>query len=96
VLATWPDAAGRDGVRAVEFAEKADALTQHRSSVHSATLAAAYAEVSRFSDAVTAGQRALRLATDEGNPARADSIREQITAYQANTAFRDQRFSANR
>jgi Flp pilus assembly protein TadD len=93
VLATWPDPAGRDGVRALQLAEKADGLTEHRSSVHSATLAAAYAEVGRFSDAVAAGQRALQLATDEANAARADSIRQQIAGYQANTAFRDQRFS---
>jgi Flp pilus assembly protein TadD len=93
ILATWPEAAGRDGPRALQLAEKADALTQQRSSVHTATLAAAYAEVGRFVDAVAAGQRALQLAEDEGNPARADLIREQIATYETSAPYRDRRFA---
>lgn len=76
----------------MQLAEQADVLTQHRSSVHAATLAAAYAEVGRFVDAVAAAERALELATDEGNGARADSIREQIATYETSTPFRDRRF----
>jgi Tfp pilus assembly protein PilF len=93
VLATWPDPAGRDGGKAVEWAEKADALTQKRSAVHVATLAAAYAEAGRFTDATKTAERALQLTTDAGDTARAEFIAVQIEQYRANTPLRDQRFA---
>jgi tetratricopeptide (TPR) repeat protein len=93
VLATWPDAAGRDGAKAVEWAEKADALTDHRSPIHGATLAAAYAEAGRFSDAIKAAEHALQLAKDAGDNGRAEFISVQLEQYRANTPLRDQRFA---
>jgi tetratricopeptide (TPR) repeat protein len=93
VLATWPDPAGRDGPKAVEWAEKADALTDKRSAVHVATLAAAYAEAGRFSDALKTAERALQLATEAGDIERAEFIRVQMELYQANSPLRDQRFA---
>lgn len=93
ILATWPDALIRDGTRAVELAERAEALTHPRSPVISATLAAAYAEAGRFGDAVKTGQQALQLSVSEGNISRADSIRAQIELYQSGAAFRDRRFA---
>jgi tetratricopeptide (TPR) repeat protein len=92
VLATWPDALIRDGAKAVELAERADSLTEHRSAVISGTLGAAYAEAGRFADAIKAGQRALQRATADGNISRADSIRAQIKIYESGAAFRDHRY----
>jgi tetratricopeptide (TPR) repeat protein len=92
-LATWPEDAGRDGAKAVEWAEKADALAQHHNAVIAATLAAAYAEVGRFDDAISTAKRALQLATDGGDNARAEFIQVQIEQYQANTPLRDQRYA---
>jgi tetratricopeptide (TPR) repeat protein len=92
VLATWPDPAGRDGARAVEWAEKADALTQQRSAIHAETLAAAYAEAGRFTDAIRTAERALKLATNAGDNDRAEFIRVQLELYHSNTPLRDQRF----
>jgi Flp pilus assembly protein TadD len=94
ILATWPDALTRDAARAVELAERADALTRGASPMISATLAAAYAEAGRFAEALTTGRRALQLATVEGNAPRADSIRTQIETYQSGAAFRDHRFAS--
>lgn len=94
LLATSPDALIRDGAKAVELAERADSLTEHRSPVISATLAAAYAEAGRFDDAIKAGRHALQLATDDGNISRADSIRAQIEIYQSGAAFRDRRYAS--
>jgi Flp pilus assembly protein TadD len=93
VLATCPDAAVRNGIRAVAVAERADSLTMGKSPVISATLAAAYAEVGRFADAVKAAERAFRLASAEGNQSRAHSIRAQIELYQTAAAFRDRRYT---
>jgi len=91
ILATWPDALIRDGAKAVNLAERADSLTRGESQVISATLAAAYAEMGRFAEAIKTGQRALQLATAEGNVARADSIRAQIETYRSGAGFRDKR-----
>ena len=91
ILATWPDALTRDGAKAVELAERADALTRGASPVISATLAAAYAEAGRSADAVKAAQRAVELALAEGNEARAVSIRAQLEVYRTGSAFRDRR-----
>ena len=93
VLATCPAAAGRDGIRAVAIAERANSLTLGKSPVVSATLAAAYAEAGRFADAVRAAERAYHLALAEGNQSRANSIRAQIELYQAASAFRDRRYT---
>lgn len=94
ILATWPDALIRNGAKAVELAERADSLTRSESPIISATLAAAYAEVGRFSEALNAAQRALQLAIAEGNQVRANAIREQIELYQSGAAYRDKRVSS--
>ena len=91
-LATSPDALVRDGSKAVQVAERADALTNNASPIISATLAAAYAEAGRFSDAIRTAQRAIQLATNEGNESRAASIRTQLSAYESTRPFRDRRF----
>lgn len=93
VLATCPDAVVRNGLRAVAIAERADSLTMGKSPVISATLAAAYAETGRFSDAVKAAERAFQLASAEGNQSRASSIRAQIELYRTASAFRDRRYT---
>jgi len=93
VLATWPDALTRDGDKAVAAAERANTLTNGKSPIVSATLAAAYAEAGRFADAITNAERALKLAAEEGNTARADSIGAQLAAYRSGAAFRDRRNS---
>ena len=93
ILATWPNALTRNGVKAVALAERADALTRGQNQVVSATLAAAYAEAGRFPEAVKTAERALQLALAEGNEARAGSIRAQLELYQAGQAFRDRRYT---
>ena len=93
VLATCPEASVRDGSKAVAIAERADSLTKSKSPVISATLAAAYAEAGRFADAVKAAERAVQLATGEGNQSRANSIRSQIELYRTASAFRDRRYT---
>ena len=88
ILATWPDALTRDGPRAVELATRADILTRRRSPMASATLAAAYAEVARFPEAIETAQRALQLASNEGKNASADYIRTQIQLHETGATLR--------
>jgi Flp pilus assembly protein TadD len=65
-LATDPDAQFRNGAEAVELATRACELTKYQSPLPLATLAAAYAEIGRFQEAVSFAERAQDLA--KGNP----------------------------
>jgi tetratricopeptide (TPR) repeat protein len=94
VLATCPDDNVRDGAKAVELAERADNSTGRTKPRIAATVAAAYAETGRFADAVQAARRAIELAVAEPNDGFADSIREQLQAYEAGAPFRDRRLSS--
>jgi len=53
------------------------------------TLAAAYAEAGRSSEAVATARRALSAATQAGNQTLAQEIRGRVELYQAGKAFRD-------
>jgi tetratricopeptide (TPR) repeat protein len=92
ILATWPDPSIRNGPNAVELAEHADSLTSRKNQVIAATLAAAYAEVSRYPEAVRAAERAMQLAGSEGRETRVLSIREQLETYKSGNPFRDNRY----
>jgi protein O-mannosyl-transferase len=89
LLATSPEKRVRNGVKAVELAERADHLTGNANANISATLAAAYAEAGQFPKAIMTAKRALGLATDQGNMALANAIRAQITLYQSGFPYRD-------
>jgi tetratricopeptide (TPR) repeat protein len=64
-LATAPDANLRDGPAAVSFAEKAVAATNRKNALLLDTLAAAYAEIGQFTNAVGVQQEAIALPADE-------------------------------
>jgi protein O-mannosyl-transferase len=88
VLATSPEARIRDGAKAIQLAERANELTQGKNPLFMATLAAAYAEVGRFPDAVRTAENALQLATDSGLPSLAQAIRAHIELYRAERPMR--------
>ena len=89
ILATCPDASVRDGRKAVELAEQAVRLSGGTNPIFIGTLAAAYAEARRFSDAVDMAQRARQLAATQKNTALADVLQMQIGLYQSGSPFRD-------
>ena len=91
ILATWPNPSIRDGPKAVELAEHADTLTSRKNQTIAATLAAAYAEVGRYPEAVLAAERAMRIAASEARESRVLSIREQLDTYKSGNPFRDNR-----
>ena len=74
ILATCPDAALRNGRRAVELAQRANQLSGSSNPAILATLAAAQAEVGHFSDAMTTAQQGLALATTQTNTAVANAL----------------------
>jgi tetratricopeptide (TPR) repeat protein len=67
ILATSADDSVRNGADAVGFAEKACQQTQNQDAMTIGTLAAAYAEAGRFSDAAATAEKAANLASVEGN-----------------------------
>jgi protein O-mannosyl-transferase len=89
LLATCPKASVRNGARAVESAETAERLSAGKDPWILGTLAAAYAEAGRFSDAIAAAQRALDLAVAQTNSAQVETLRAHIRLYQAGAPVRD-------
>ncbi len=88
-LAASPDASVRNGPKAVELAEKAYRLSGGADPVLASVLAGAYAEASRFPEAVATAQRALQMATAQSNTPLADTLREQLGYYETGRPFRD-------
>jgi len=86
VLATSPDASVRNGAEALVLAERAAGLTGGREPTILETLAAAYAEVGRFAQAVETARRALSLATRDDEQPLAAGLRAKIALYEARAA----------
>ena len=89
ILATSPDSRIRDGAKAVQLAERANELTKNQNPIMVITLAAAYAEVGRFPEALKAAEHGLYLAEDAGSVPLAARIREHISLYRAKQPVRD-------
>jgi tetratricopeptide (TPR) repeat protein len=87
LLATCPEASLRNGNKAVELARQANALTGGENPVILHTLAAAFAEAGRFSEAVETAQHALRLAGAQSNTRLAGALQLEIKLYQAGSPF---------
>ena len=87
LLATCPEAALRDGNKAVELARQANALTGGENPIILHTLAAAYAEAGRFPEAMETAQHALRLAGAQSNTVLAGQLQSELKLYQAGSPF---------
>jgi len=82
VLATAADASVRDGKRAVQLAERANALAGNNNAAILHTLAAAYAEAGRFDEALQTARRAMKLASQTANNAVYNAIRDELPLYE--------------
>ncbi len=89
VLATCPDASIRNGKDAVELTTWAATVSHERNPAILGTLAAAYAEVGRFADAVQTARKALQLAAKQKDQSPVKSIEAQLAFYEASKPFRD-------
>ena len=93
VMATTSDPKFRDGDKAVQFAEAANQMTQYKYPDMVDTLAAAYAEAGRFSEALATARRALELARAAGKADLARDIEKRIALYQQGQAYRDEAYA---
>lgn len=93
--ATCPKAEFRDGKKALELAKAAFTHAERKTALHWDTLAAAYAEVGDFEEAILAEQRAAVLADGSHDLAirsRLPDIRARLESYEAATPHREPRF----
>jgi tetratricopeptide (TPR) repeat protein len=88
LLATSSDASIRGGAKAVELAQQAVVLSGGREPNFIRTLAAAYAENGRFSEAIAAAQQALAVAAMQGKSGLTKALKNDITLYRANVPLR--------
>src|SRR5664280_605932 len=91
VLATSPETSLRDGVQAVAFAERAVRLSGGREPAILDTLAAAYAEVGRFPDAVRITSQTLDLARKQNNRQQVEVLEGRMAQYEGRVPLRDTR-----
>jgi hypothetical protein len=85
VRATCPQDDLRDGSAALRDALRACELTDHAAPGYVDTLAAAYAELGRFEDAVKWQQKAAELAPEGSKP----EYEARLAQYRENKPFRD-------
>jgi tetratricopeptide (TPR) repeat protein len=88
VLATCPEETVRNGKKAVEYATKACELTSWKASYFLATLAAAYAEIGEFDEAIHWQKRALQspqYAREEG-----ETARQRIKLFENRKPYREE------
>ncbi len=91
LLATAPDAAVRDGARAVELAREAVRLDAKKQPAFLLTLAAAHAEAGKFDEAMSTIDDAIASAEAGGNAAMAESLRRQRAIIEKHAPLRIQR-----
>ena len=91
MLATNPNASVRNGADAVELTERALKLSGGNQPAILDTLAAAYAEVGRFSAAVATARKALDLATQQNKRSLADALQKRIALYGTGKPYRQTR-----
>jgi tetratricopeptide (TPR) repeat protein len=88
VLATSSDPSMRDGAKAVELAQQAVSLSGNRELLFFRTLAAAYAETGRFSDAIAVIQQAIAIARMQGNTSLAGLLEGDVLLYRGQIPLR--------
>jgi tetratricopeptide (TPR) repeat protein len=88
ILATCPNKKFRDGRKAVELAQKAVELKS--SYFHLGTLAAAFAEVGNFKEAITYQEKAIELLKQEhGNEKESQDFIRHLDSYKAGKPWRE-------
>jgi protein O-mannosyl-transferase len=89
ILATCPIQSLRNGAEAVKLAERANKKTGESHLDFLDTLAAAYAEVGRFDDAVATARKVVDLATAQNSPEMVRLMEARVALYQARKPLRE-------
>ena len=89
VFATHPDPKLRNAKYAVRLATRACEMTGFQSHSKVLALAAAYAEDSRFDEAVSSAQLACSLASAAGRPDLLDKIQGMLALFRSHEPYRE-------
>jgi protein O-mannosyl-transferase len=89
LLATSSDASIRDGKRAIELAEQTVQLSNGNDATYLRTLAAAYSEVGRFSEAIAVTRQAAGLAAMQGKTDVLNRLKKDLVDYQQQLPLRE-------
>ncbi|PWU07938.1 MAG: hypothetical protein C5B50_30525 [Verrucomicrobia bacterium] len=89
VMATSLDSAARNGAKAVEAAKRAEELFRGQNPFALRTLAAAYAEVGQFSDALATAQHAQQMAGAQGKTGLVEQLGQEMDLYRKGVPLRD-------
>jgi len=89
MLSTVPNDAARDGDAAVRLAQFACQRTDYRNAAYMDVMAAAYAEVGRFDQAVTTAERVLISAKSSGMMEIAQRVEQRLDGYRHGRPHRD-------
>lgn len=90
IFATHPEEPFRDGAKAVQLAEHASTLAKNDDAEIAKSLAAAYAEVGRFDEAIAAAERAATLARSAGASDVAFVADEMVSVFRDHHPFREE------
>jgi tetratricopeptide (TPR) repeat protein len=89
LLATSSDASIRDGNRAIEVAKQTVQLSGGKDPNYLRTLAATYAEVGQFSEAIATAEQAMQIAIVQGKSGLATILEKEVILYRAHTPLRE-------
>jgi tetratricopeptide (TPR) repeat protein len=89
ILATSSDASIRDGAKAIDLAQVAVALSGGREPRFLRTLAAAYAESGRLSEALAVAQQAVVIARMQGKAGLANRLERDLMLYRGHLSLRE-------
>jgi cytochrome c-type biogenesis protein CcmH/NrfG len=89
ILAACSDDTVRNGDEAVRHAEQACRLTAFKQTKTISTLAAAYAEAGRFSEAVATAEMAMKLQIEAGEMQMADVNNQLLPLYRAGKPYHE-------
>ena len=88
VLAAFPEASKRNGDKALRLADRANQLSGSKDPAVLRTLAAAYAENGRFTEATATAESGLQLANTQDNSALAKILESDLAHYRAKAPVR--------
>lgn len=91
ILASHPDKEFRNGEEAVRLAQRLCKITQYQQPLALDSLAAAYAEVGSFDDAVSTAKKAFKLALEQGPEELVQGLKKRLQLYEKRRPYRQTR-----
>ena len=89
ILSTHPDASVRKVLEPIDLAKKGMEMTQSKEPAFLDALAAALAQVERYSEAIELVENALKALPNGGNPQQAEALKMRLDLYKSGKPYRE-------